>query len=185
MTFSELTSAGGYKLGEVASAMQKCLRRGLEADALFWATELDLSGYGEYVWKRLKIVASEDVGLAEPPLPATIQALYQSWLQQRKKQDDRHGPERLFLVHAVLLLARAEKSRLVDHALIAMYEAARPRREIPDFALDKHTARGKALRRGHEHFWTEGARLSNAGAVPDDYEAIARRTRVDRQSELI
>lgn len=185
MTFANLTSVGGYNLGEVASAMQKCIRRGLEADALFWATELDLSGYGEYTWKRLKIVTSEDIGLAEPHLPATIHALYQCWLEQRKKADTRHGPERLFLVNAVLLLVRAEKSRLVDHALIAMYEADRPTRPIPDFALDKHTARGKALRRGHAHFWQEGAKLHNAVAVPDDYEAIARTIRVDHQSELI
>lgn len=185
MTFSELTSVGGYKLGEVASAMQKSIRRGLESDALFWATELDISGYGEYVWKRLKIITSEDVGLASPQLAATIHALYSCWLEQRKKADTRHGPERLFLVHAIILLARSPKSRLVDHALIVMYEATREKRPIPDFALDKHTARGKALRRGHDHFWKEGAKLSNAGPVPDDYEAIARRTRVDAQSELI
>jgi hypothetical protein len=33
---------------------QKCIRRGLEGEALFWATELDLAGYGAYVWKRLQ-----------------------------------------------------------------------------------------------------------------------------------
>lgn len=185
MTFSELTSVGGYKLGEAASAMQKCIRRGLEPDALFWATELDISGYGEYVWKRLKIITSEDVGLASPQLAATVHALYLCWLEQRKKADVRHGPERLFLVHAVILLARSPKSRLVDHALIAFYEAQRPPRPIPDFALDKHTARGKALRRGHEHFWTQGAQIANAGDVSDPYLDTARRTRVDSQSELL
>lgn len=40
------TTPGGYNCGEVTSAMQKCLRRGLDEDALFWATELDLAGYG-------------------------------------------------------------------------------------------------------------------------------------------
>ena len=152
---------------------------------LFWATELDLSGYGEYTWKRLKIVTSEDIGLAEPNLPATIHALYQCWLEQRKKADERHGPERLFLIHAVILLARAKKSRLVDHALIAHYEAGRPKREIPDYALDKHTARGRKLRRGHEHFWQEGAKLANAAAIVDDYYDLARRTRVDQQPEML
>jgi replication-associated recombination protein RarA len=43
--FSELTSVGGYLLGEVASALQKSIRRGDEDGALFWSTELDLSGY--------------------------------------------------------------------------------------------------------------------------------------------
>jgi replication-associated recombination protein RarA len=46
--------------------MQKCIRRGLERDALFWATELDRSNFGEYVWKRLRIIASEDIGIADP-----------------------------------------------------------------------------------------------------------------------
>ncbi|HZJ13854.1 MAG TPA: hypothetical protein VFD27_02335 [Chthoniobacteraceae bacterium] len=51
MTFAERITIGGYNCAEVASAMQKCIRRGLEDDALFWATELDRSNFGEYVWK--------------------------------------------------------------------------------------------------------------------------------------
>jgi replication-associated recombination protein RarA len=184
MTFSELTTPGGYKCGEVTSAMQKCIRRGLEEDALFWATELDLAGYPEYVWKRLKIIASEDVGLGDNSAAPTISALYQHWLEQRKKKDTRHAPERLFLVHAVLILCRAAKSRAVDHALIALYEAPREKREIPDFAKDRHTAAGRKLRRGWKHFWSEGAKLANKAELPDPYEAIARKTRVDRQREL-
>jgi replication-associated recombination protein RarA len=185
MTFSELTSVGGFKLGEVASALQKSIRRGLEADALFWATELDLSGYGEYAWKRLRIITSEDVGLAEPQLPAVIQSLYSAWTDQRKKRDERHGPERLFLVHAVILLARARKSRLVDHALINFYEARHGLvREIPDCALDKHTLRGRQKKRGHEHFWTEGAKIANAADIPDPYYELARQTRSALQGEF-
>lgn len=186
MTFAELTSVGGFRMGEVASALQKAIRRGQEKDALFWASELDLSGYGEYCWKRLRIMVSEDVGLAEPGLPAQVQALYVSWADQRKKKDERHGPERLFLVHAVILLARAKKSRLVDHALIWAYEArARHDYQIPDCALDKHTARGRALRRGHEHFWEEGALVENAaGDLDDTYEEVARETRRDAQQDL-
>jgi hypothetical protein len=42
----------------VASALQKAIRRGNEREALFWASELDLAGYGGYVWKRLRIIAS-------------------------------------------------------------------------------------------------------------------------------
>src|SRR5258705_10862502 len=98
--FSELTSVGGFCLGEVASALQKSIRRGDEDAALFWATELDLSGYGEYCWKRLRIMTSEDVGLAELQMPAQIQALYVAWSDQRKNKDERHGPDRLFLLHA-------------------------------------------------------------------------------------
>ena len=186
MTFSQLTSVGGYNLAEVASALQKSIRRGLEQEALFWATELDISGYGEYCWKRLRIITSEDVGLAGPNLPATIQALSCAWTEQRKKKDERHGPERLFLVHAVILLARAAKSRLVDHALIVYYEARAqlPTPQMPDYALDKHTPRGRKLRRGHDHFWTEGAQIANPASLGlDPYYETAKVCRTDANPE--
>ena len=184
MTFAETISPGGYKVGEVASAMQKCIRRGLADDALFWATELDLANFGEYAWKRLRIIASEDVGLSEPLAPATIHALYQSWLDQRKKKDTHHAPERLFFIHAVLYLARCRKSRMVDHALIVMYEGRRDPRDIPDFALDRHTARGRAAKRAWKHFWEHGARLENKAPGIDPYEAQAREIRTDHQMEM-
>ena len=65
MQFGQLTTEGGYLNSECTSAMQKCIRRGLEEEALFWATELDFAGYGAYVWRRLQIIASEDIGLAD------------------------------------------------------------------------------------------------------------------------
>lgn len=184
MTFAELKTPGGYLCGEVASALQKCIRRGEEDAALFWATELDLAGFGEYVWKRLRIITSEDVGLAAPGLAADVRALYDNWLDQRKKKDEIHGPERLFLVHAILLLSRAQKSRLVDHALICHYEGPRPTREIPDAALDKHTRRGRGRQRGWKHFWEQGAKLGNPAALPDPYLDQAREIRRDNQGEL-
>lgn len=184
MTFAEILTLGGYRCGEVASAMQKCIRRGLADDALFWATELDLAGYGEYVFKRLTIIASEDVGMADPHACVVVTTLRDAWRDQRKKNDARHAPERLFLVHAVLYLSEAQKSRCIDHALIVMYEGQRPQRPIPDFALDKHTARGRAAKRAWKYFWAEGARLENRAPLHDPYEAQAREIRIDRQMDL-
>lgn len=75
--------------------------------------------------------------------------------------------------------------KLVDHALINFYEARGEMiREIPDCALDKHTLRGRQKRRGHEHFWTEGAKLANAAPLVDPYYERARRTRREIQTEL-
>lgn len=172
-TFATVVSVGGYACGEAASALQKCIRRCDEDGALFWASELDISGYGEYVWKRLKIMCSEDIGLAEPALPATIQGLYAMWEHQKKKNDQKHFPERLFLVHAVLLMARAKKSRMVDNALCCYYAGKRPKREVPDVALDKHTARGRAMKRHWEHFFTEGVKIENQG-LDDPYAERAK-----------
>jgi len=182
MTFAMQTTVDGYNCAEVSSAMQKCIRRGLEPDALFWATELDRSGFAEYTWKRLRIIASEDVGLAEPHVVSTVRALYENWCDQRKKDDTRHAPERLFLVHAVMVLCRSAKARDVDHALVVMYEGPRPKREIPDFALDKHTHRGRVKRRGWEHWWHDGCLLAQGGGI--SYEREAREIRRDSQTEM-
>ena len=70
----------------------------------------------DYSWKRLRIMASEDVGPAEPDLPATIEALYRTHSDLKKKKDEAHAPQRLQLVHAGILLAQL--NRIVDHALI-------------------------------------------------------------------
>jgi replication-associated recombination protein RarA len=180
------TTLGGHPLGEVASAFQKSIRRGLEDEALHWGVELDTSNFGEYAWKRMRIMASEDVGLAEPNLPATIFALYQNWLDQRKKRDVKHGPERLFLIHAILLLVRAKKSRIVDHALITYY-GNHARRNIPDYALDKHTGAGRRLGRGVAHFFDEGIQLENTANLDDPYRESARNTLIsdeDRQTSI-
>lgn len=176
MRFGDLRSPSGYPLDEVTSALQKCIRRGLEREALYWASELHLAGYGQYLWKRLRIIASEDVGLADPHLPATIYALHQNWSSLRKEEKDRppdQSDSTLFVVHAVLLLARAAKSRIVDHALYAVYRGDRPRLQVPDWALDCHTRRGRQMGRTEANYWDETYRLQGR-ALPDPYEDEAR-----------
>jgi replication-associated recombination protein RarA len=134
------------------------------------------TGYDEYAWKRLRIMASEDVGPAEPDLPATISALYSTYVELKKKKDEAHAPQRLQFVHAVILLAMARKNRVVDHALIYHFgNHAALKRDIPDCALDKHTARGKRLGRGAEHFFAEGINLANETG-DDPYRELARQT---------
>jgi replication-associated recombination protein RarA len=119
----------------------------------------------------MRIVASEDVGPADSMVAVQVRALYENWVEARKgrpKDQQFAAGERPFLVHAVIVLARAHKSRTVDHALMVMYEGDRKRLEIPDYALDKHTLRGKRMGRGHEHFFTEGARIVGE-TIPDPY----------------
>jgi replication-associated recombination protein RarA len=148
----------GHDWSEVVSALQKCVRRGLEDDALYWAVELDRSGYGEFAFKRLRVIAMEDVGLADPNVIVQVQSLYEVWTALRKKRDDKNQPWRLALVMATMVCARAAKSRAVDHALLAYYGEDEVR-EIPDWALDKHTSRGWELKRGWKHFWDESTLL--------------------------
>lgn len=161
MSQYKIITKKGYEGSEVISALQKCIRRGLEREALFWAVELYDSGYGEWCFKRLRIMSSEDIGLAEPHISSEIWALYEMYREQAKKKDDKNEPQRLFLTHAVIKLCRAKKSRLIDWALIwAWLSHPFKRPSVPDFALDKHTERGRKLGRGFGHFFDEGTLLN-------------------------
>jgi replication-associated recombination protein RarA len=137
---------------------------------LYWAVELDESGWGEYCWSRLFVIVSEDVGLAAPGLAVEVRALYENWNSLRKRRRGRssgratsQGAERLPLVHAVLLLARAAKSQIVVNACIWHTHLAERgiAREVPDIALDKHTLEGKMRGRGWAHFFDESSLLAN------------------------
>jgi replication-associated recombination protein RarA len=170
-------TANGYARDEVVSALQKAIRRSQERPALFWAQELTDSGYIEYAWKRLLIITSEDIGLAWPEGPAVIRALYENHRDALKRAKT-NGTGRgsglpVFLTHAVLLLVRADKSRIVDHALLVTRWSG-VLWEIPDEALDQHTRRGRKLNRDTEHFFAHAAHLAPKPKLPDPYRAEAR-----------
>ena len=164
-------TVGGYAFYEVLSALQKSIRRGLEEDALFWATELYLSGYEVQAWNRLCVIASEDVGIAYSDVFMCVRELYRAWTEIKTT-----GEAKLHFIHAVLKLVRSPKSRIVDHALIIFFEGPREKKSIPDWALDIHTSRGRAMGRGQQHFFEAGAQLDNT-VLPDAYAVRAKTIR--------
>lgn len=169
-THDKLQSLRGYDIYELLSALQKDIRRGNESKALFWAAELegcDKDGR-EKLWNRLKVVASEDIGPANHLAPIVVETLEKQYFDARERKNDSC---RLFLSNAILFLARSPKSRVVDDLLNVVYGEIQhedKKLEIPDYALDKHTLRGKKMGRGFEHFFSEGAKLSNE-AFEDPY----------------
>jgi replication-associated recombination protein RarA len=174
-------TVGGHDYYEVASALQKCVRRGQEEDALFWGTELYLSEYADHAWSRLLIIASEDVGLASPQTFVQVKGLHDLYTRNKKS-----GEAKLFFVHAVLALVRAPKSRIVDHATIAFFEGVRPHRNIPDYAYDLHTSHGRLLKRGYEHFFDEGSLLVQPDTdLVDRYRERARRIRCEASNKPV
>jgi replication-associated recombination protein RarA len=176
-----LTTAKGYDFFEVSSAFQKAVRRGDQETALYFAVEFYNSGYDEYLWKRMKIITSEDVGLAEANLPSSIHGLHAMYQEQKKKKDEVHRSERLFLVHAVLLLCRARKSRLVDWTQIAIWHEHESKTlPIPDYAYDKHNQKGRSMGRGTDHFFEEGSHLENQADIPGE---AAMKERARRSAE--
>jgi replication-associated recombination protein RarA len=158
-------------MDEVASALQKCIRRGLEEEALYWALELE-SEYMLYVWKRLAVTAAEDIGMANPMASVLVNSLWQSYEMIRKNSATKSVDENV-LAFAVLYLCRSPKNREVDDFKNVVYEERKDQqrlngepqnpvtREIPDFALDMHTDRGRSMKRGLTHWWEEGIEIAN------------------------
>jgi replication-associated recombination protein RarA len=165
------TTPGGYPVDEVSSAMQKSIRRGLEEDALYWAGEF-FGTRPHGLWKRLRVIASEDVGIAATSVVMTVRALYENW-----KQDN----DFLYTAHAVILLVRAKKSHIVVHAAVAVNDGLLPKRDIPDYAVDRHTERGRMMKRGYSHFLNEGARLVNELSEADPYGPRVRKHLLKQQ----
>lgn len=142
----------GHETHEAISATQKAIRRSDPDAALYWALELAQSGFAPWCWKRLRIIAVEDCSPEAVGLVADVAALHEMWKADR-------GDGLLFLARAVISLAIAPKSRVVDWGLLHHSSQRAERREVPDEALDKHTLRGKKMGRGLEHFIDEASRL--------------------------
>jgi replication-associated recombination protein RarA len=166
-----------YALLEVASALQKCIRRGLEEEALFWAAEIETK-FPDYLWKRLTVIVNEDIGLADPQTIVLVETLRQQYNYLRKKSNS--PSERLVLCNAIVAMCRAKKTRLADDMQAVVYrrrEFKNWRLEIPDFALDKHTQKGRRMGRSVAHWRTEGCKLSNEVRGMNPYEAEATELR--------
>ena len=151
-----------YMLDEVTSALIKSLRRGMEEESLFWAQEIEESGYWKYIWKRLLIFCTEDVGMADPDAIVRINSLAQAYESIRKNQTKGVPVEGDILAMAVLYLARAYKNREVDefkNVIERRKEKDNWMPEIPEYALDVHTRKGRAMGKTEEDWWKEGAKI--------------------------
>jgi len=129
--------------------MQKEIRRGSERDALWWALLL-YDAAPNYVWKRILVTASEDIGLASPETVDRVVNLAVAWRIAKEKSwfVTPHA-----LTMAVIMLCRSTKSTEVEDVqtitmtkikeLVALKSKAQwP--PIPEYAKDAHTAAGKA-----------------------------------------
>ena len=145
----------GYNPYEVVSAMQKHIRRGHEYEAYWWAHELVINKQATWVWRRLLTIACEDIGPGDPSAVCIVKACRDAWDDVCGK--DIEKAEWSILAHAIIHLCRAPKSRSADdlsHLVWLKKEGRDPETreldgapkealEIPGFALDMHTVRGK------------------------------------------
>jgi replication-associated recombination protein RarA len=156
----ELRTAGGYPMDEVRSALQKEIRRGNIEASMYWALELN-THFPDYVWRTLVTIACEDIGPANPTLVGTIASLALAVWQMRYTNKRKIYPDAI-LGYAVLEMARSPKSRQADDLVNETLRRMRSERlEVPDYALDSHTEKGREMGRNSRFFWQEGSKLED------------------------
>ncbi|SKA22580.1 AAA family ATPase [Consotaella salsifontis] len=174
--WSRTKTRRGFAVDELRSVLQKSIRRGWLESAILAAYELYDNGpeTEELLWRRLEIIATEDVGYGMRDAPAVIEAIN----QQRQRMDDR-GDRWIFSAHAVRLLTEAKKDRTsMELAMWArgVTESGERTVEVQDWMVDYHTSRGDAMGRDAEHWWSQGgAQLDNQiEGLPTKYGAYLR-----------
>ena len=156
----DVRTVHGFAADQVISALQKEIRRGNTENAVLLAYEMVRTSPAleDYLWQRLQIIAVEDIGFGEPQAPVLVHALFQTV----QTFDRSLGERALFAVHAVRYLCGCPKDRSSDEMLnwvMHTVASGQVRAQIPDYAIDMHTAEGQARGRGARHFWTEGTQL--------------------------
>lgn len=149
----QLYTKNSHNMYDIASLLQKSLRRGDLAVAGYAASEL-FDSYHSFLWRRLIVISAEDCFGA---ITKEIMSLYDADLliNKNKKKSDRSN---LFVSKAVVLLAYVAKNR--DSAFFAcnlfesnvkipdnvvdflITDGVLPDNKIPDYTYDCHTLRG-------------------------------------------
>ena len=169
--WGNITTRNGVQGDLVISALQKSIRRGLAEEAVTFAYEMYITSeqFEDKLWRRLQAISVEDVGFGDLSAPVLINSLNQ--MRQNFPYTD--GDRPIFFVHAIRYLAGVQKDRTSDNLKnIVKTEFAFGRKpDIPDFALDMHTEKGRALGRDFKHFLAEGSRVENELPVDQNYKS--------------
>ncbi len=157
--YAGLMSPRGIPVDQLVSVLQKEIRRGNVDNAVLAAYEMlsTSADVTEHLWRRLKIIAVEDVGMGEPLAPLLVNCLHENF---RAVPDG----DTMMAVHAVRLLAAAPKDRTSsEHAYLVAAKVERGELvvSVPDYALCVHTRAGQEMGRGLMHWWRNGALVAH------------------------
>lgn len=157
--WSKVTSRNGIAGDELISMLQKSIRRGKEKNALIAAYEMNMTSpqFADKMWRRLLAISVEDVGFGNVHAPEVIWSLY----KMRKSFPYPTGDQPTFFVYAVRYLCKCQKDRgSAEMAYMAQkrYEHGEVL-EVPEYAFDMHTVKGREMGRGSEHFLLEASRV--------------------------
>lgn len=164
----ELKTQRGYDFYEVASALQKSIRRGDVRLAGYMAIEL-FPQYAEYCWKRLLTISAED---CYGVITKEIKALYDSFhiINSGNRRGELKG--RIFISKAVILLCQCKHSRdadilsnyihdkkyeITDEQIEQLFEEIRAEGhiDIPEYVYDVHTRIGKRNGKTRDQFFKD------------------------------
>ena len=165
----DVKTANGFSADHIISALQKEIRRSNSENAAILAYEMVLTSPAleDYLWYRLMVISVEDIGFGEPQAPVLINALH----EMVGTFDRQAGERKLFAIHAVRYLCGCQKDRSSDEMAIWISRAVAQGKilpQIPDYALDMHTAAGQAMGRDRRHFFEEASRVDPELADRDE-----------------
>lgn len=167
----EVFTQNGYRLDEVASALQKSIRRGKEEEALQWALEL-YPKYHKYLWGRLMVVSAEDI--EEYQAGVIVNALHDMFV--KTNEGGKQIRHRIFITKTILYLCRAVKSRESDHFQHYHDKVQKQRgdvlSEIPEYAKDVHTKAGRLAGKTKAQFMVEEQEGLEPKGRDDYYEKL-------------
>jgi replication-associated recombination protein RarA len=159
---------------EVISAIQKYIRRGMEAEAFELACEMieTSKGYTTWLFNRLQVISHEDIGLANPQLLILVATCCEQ--ADRLYKPDKTGPVKMIVGTMIRAMCRSPKSREGDHFMgIAMrHKRQGVATEIQEWTHDHHSHKGRKAGRGVDYFREVSTQLIPGQAEPDQYEEL-------------
>lgn len=120
---------------QYASALIKSMRANDERGAAYWLLRFkDGGGDPRFIFRRLAIFASEDIGNADPSALSTVDAAASLFDRVGQPEGD------YLMMQAVIYLSRAPKSREVAEALAHTRKILKssPNMEVPKHLMPKH-----------------------------------------------
>lgn len=157
--WTNVTSRNGIPGDELISMLQKSIRRGIEQDAMKAAYEMHVTSpqFHDKMWRRLLSISVEDIGFGDPHAPELVYTLYKMSREFPYNDGDQPG----YFMQAICYLCRCKKERSVGQrtSMILKQWEHNPRIDVPDYACDLHTKRGRAMGRDELHFLNVASRV--------------------------
>ena len=154
-----ITSRNGVPGDELVAGLQKSIRRADYEIAVDIAYEMYITSeqFEDKLWRRLTIIACEDIGFGNPYAIMVINKLDEA----RKLFPYTDGDRPLFFMFAIRYLCAQPKERSTDclkNLVIKKFEQGYVP-TVPDYAYDVHTAQGRAKGRDMMHFLDEASKV--------------------------